>query len=200
MIIGRPQSFEIEYRITAIGDAISRNALGCFILHINGASFGLHEPDATPLGPAYADIKKRIARRGLHTVPFAAHPNAGEIIDTIYEGMYYLEPMHDSFFGIPGEEFSDLVQESRCQWHRYCGSAFDDGSGIRHFDVGDMVRLIADKPPPVDWTRCKEWKHDPATLVDIWITADDFYSVLAEWVNAYEKDWAPIRRGLADFC
>jgi hypothetical protein len=49
--------------------------------------------------------------------------------------------------------------------------AFDDG-------VKDRVRLIA--------FRCGEgYAHDPATLSDVWLPADDFYRVLQQWQQAF---------------
>jgi hypothetical protein len=60
--------------------------------------------------------------------------------------------------------------------------AFDDGSYVLQFDVENRVRLIGFKSDDTD-------RYDPATLKDIWLSSDDFYSVLSRWRDAFEAEW-----------
>jgi hypothetical protein len=60
--------------------------------------------------------------------------------------------------------------------------AFDDGSYVLQFDVGDRVRLIAFKSD-------ESYRHASGTLSDVWLPADEFYNVLREWRDAFEAAW-----------
>jgi hypothetical protein len=60
--------------------------------------------------------------------------------------------------------------------------AFDDGSFVLQFDVGDRVRLIAFKS-------CHNYLHDAGSLSDVWLAADDFYGILRQWHDAFESEW-----------
>jgi hypothetical protein len=54
-----------------------------------------------------------------------------------------------------------------------------------HFDVGQRVRLIAFK-----LSQCKnDHHHDPKTLNDIWLEADEFYGIIQKWQMAFEAEW-----------
>jgi hypothetical protein len=61
--------------------------------------------------------------------------------------------------------------------------AFDDGSFVLQFDVQDRVRLIA-------FRSGAGYVHDPDTLSDVWLPADDFYRVLEQWHQAFDREWA----------
>ena len=126
-----------------------------------------------------------IANRGNHATPFASAPNAGDIVDAIGKAIYAPDPGAEQFFGIPLQEFKGFVYSSDCLLHWGCDEAFDDGSSILHFDVGNRVRLIADKPP----RNHSNLLHDPETLRDVWLDADEFYGVLERWKNSFEAEW-----------
>ncbi len=184
MIVGNTSVFAIESAITCAYERLGFRALGYFTLHIGGRRFGVCEPDATLLACALDQVEERLARRGAHTAPFS-HAPAGEIIDAILEAIYNPEPKIERFFGLSTSEFAAEVARSRCEWHRGFDEAFDDGSGIRQFDVGDRVRLIADRHQkhPCDW------RHDAESLTDVWMPASNFYGVLEDWHGAFMADW-----------
>lgn len=185
MIIGDTAIFAIESNIAVAYEDVSLRALGFFLLHIQGRSFGVREHDATLLACSYDEVERRLARRGQHTAPFASEPVGSKIIDAIREAIYAPSPTQDSFFGLSTELFNNYVYSSHCEWHRLCDEAFDDGSSVLHFDVGDMVRLIADTPSRGQLN----WMHDPATLTEVWLKADDFYGVLEGWHDAFHREW-----------
>lgn len=185
LLIGDPAIFAVESRIKKAYEDLSQMALGYFVLHIRGRSFGVCKPDATLLSCAYGQTLRRLSRRGLHVAPFSLEPRGSDIIDAIGEALYNPSPTRSSFFGLSAEQFSDFVHSSECQWHRNCDEAFDDGSGILHFDIGDSVRLIADKPP----RDMQNWNHDSNTLVEVCLKSDDFYSLLGRWLETFHREW-----------
>lgn len=184
MVIGDTSLFAIESGLTRAYERLSFRALGYFTFHIGGRRFGVCEPDATLLACALDRVDERLARRGTHTASFC-HAPAGEIVDAILDAIYNPEPRADFFFDLSMSEFSDAVYSSRCEWHRGFDEAFDDGSGIRQFDIGDRVRLIGDR----NQKRPFDWRHDAESLTDIWISAAVFYGVLEEWRDAFLAEW-----------
>ena len=42
--------------------------------------------------------------------------------------------------------------------------------------------------------------HDPATLSDVWLPADDFYRVLQQWQEAFDSEWAAMPKILDASC
>jgi hypothetical protein len=65
--------------------------------------------------------------------------------------------------------------------------AFDDGSYVLQFDVEDRVRLIA-------FRSGEGYVHDPATLSDVWLPSDDFYGVLQEWLQSFDREWTALMK------
>jgi hypothetical protein len=120
--------------------------------------------------------------RGSHSVPFADGTDAGKIAHA-FRNAIYAEKQQESYFGIPLTEFSDMIQSKRIVWAPDGDEAFDDGSYVLQFDIRDRVRLIAFKSD-------RDYRHDPITLSDIWLTAEDFYDVLQRWHGAFAAEWA----------
>lgn len=78
--------------------------------------------------------------------------------------------------------FQDIIYSNHINWAPDGDAAFDDGSYVLHFDVGDQVRLIAFK--------CNEDNRPaPSSLSDKWLPADEFYDVLHQWQQAFEAEW-----------
>jgi hypothetical protein len=122
----------------------------------------------------------RIARRGSHTVSFASE-EAGKIADA-FRNAFYAEKQLESYFGIPLSAFKEMIQSGHIVWAPDGDEAFDDGSYVLQFDLPERVRLIAFK--------CGQgYVHDAATLSDVWLAADDFYSALQRWHDDFEAEW-----------
>jgi hypothetical protein len=183
MIVGNPSIFAIESGITQAYDSRSIRALGYFVLHIGGRTYGVHKPDATTLAPSFDEIQDRIACRGKYTAPFASELDAGQIANAFRNATFSDDP-HDRFFGIPLDEFRKLFYTATNDrmWAPDGDEAFDDGSYVLQFDVKDRVRLIAFKSG-------ESYLHDPTTLRDVWLAADDFYHILRQWHDAFEAEW-----------
>lgn len=181
MLVGDPSFFAIESRIALAYERLSFRALGFFVIHVGGKSYGKHSLDSTMLACSYDEVERRISMRGNHTAAFASEQGA-EMIADAFRNALFAEHQQDSYFGISRADFSDLIWSKRLVWAPDGDEAFDDGSCVFHFDVGDRVRLIAFKS--------RGGGHDPTTLVDLWLAADDFYSVRHGWREAFKTEWA----------
>ncbi|HXN50228.1 MAG TPA: Imm42 family immunity protein [Bryobacteraceae bacterium] len=184
MIVGDASLFAIESGITQAYARVDLRGLGFFVIHVGGRRYGVSEPNATLLACSVDTVQSRIVLRGSHTAPFATEAEAGKIADAVRNAIYADEP-NDEFFGLPLKEFCDLVYSNYLVWAPDGDEAFDDGSYVLQFDVQNRVRLIAFK--------CDEgYGHDPLTLRDVWIGAEDFYRILQDWQSAFECQWAAL--------
>jgi immunity protein 42 of polymorphic toxin system len=184
MIVGSPSSFAIESSITDAYERLSFRALGYFVIHVGGRCYGVRKPDATMLACSFDEVQDRIACRGKYTAPFAGEADAGEIAEA-FRNAIYSERQEEKYFGIPLAEFCAFFHKTANSrmWAPDGDEAFDDGSYVLHFDVGDRVRLIAFKSDGGGG-------HDPSTLREEWLAAEDFYRVLQEWRDGFEAEWA----------
>ena len=175
LITGDPSVFAIESGMTKAYERLGFLALGYFMIHIGGKCYGVKEPDATLLAIVFDEALRIVRHRGLHVAPFSAEPNAAHLIESIYKAVFE-EPDDELLFGLTNKELISFVNSSRCCWHWFGDEAFDDGSVIYHFDIGDKVRLIATS-------------SDNPSVTDQWIDAEVFYRVVAHWWEAFEEAW-----------
>jgi len=139
-------------------------------------------PEATTLGCSFNEIKNRIVNRGKHIAPFAAELSPAKIADSIHHALYSDDSVASEYFGIPYNEFCNIIHSNNLLWAPDGDEAFDDGSFIFQFDIKDYVRIIG----------CKyndSFNCDPDTLTDIRIEANEFYTVLMNWYDKFEQDW-----------
>jgi hypothetical protein len=108
----------------------------------------------------------------------------GSIADAFRAAIYGDDPK-DQYMGLSRNEFCDFVYSGDLAWAPDGDEAFDDGSYVLQFDVGDRVRLIS-------FRRGEEWPYDPETLRDLWISADEYYGILQEWRDAFQVEWAAL--------
>lgn len=179
MTIGQPAQFAIESGISEACDSLSLRAIAFFAIHIAGYRYGMHGPNSTAIACSFDEVGRRIARRGTHVAPFAAEPSAGMIADSVRNALYDDE-VRDSYFGLPAEDFSDLIHSNHLLWAPDGDQAFDDGSYVLQFDDGERVRLIGFKS--------KGYSYDDMTLRDVWIDQGTFYDVLQRWRIAFERE------------
>ena len=78
-------------------------------------------------------------------------------------------------------QFTKTLYSKSLVWAPDGDEAFDDGSYVLQFDVGDRVRLIAFKRP--------ESLVDPTSVREVWLSSDTFYSTLREWRNTFLAEW-----------
>lgn len=184
MIIGNPAIFAIESEISIAYERLSFLALGFFAIHLGNKVYGNRSHNSTMLACSFGEIQQRIAQRGKHVAPFAADSHADKIADAFRHSIF-ADLQDNRYFGIPAIKFSEYFSQNStdCMWAPDGDEAFDDGSYILQFDINDRVRLIA--------FRCFEESiyHNPATLSDVWLPADDFYRILQQWHEKFELNW-----------
>ena len=108
--------------------------------------------------------------------------DAESIAVALREGLYADSEKDAVFFGASQAEFSRLIYSKGILWAPDGDEAFDDGSYIAQFDIGDRVRLIGFKS-------VESFVPDSDTLRDLWLSADDFYDILRQWLAAFEIEW-----------
>jgi hypothetical protein len=158
-------------------------------------SYGVNEPDATMLAVSLDEVTRRLRDRDTHIVNFAKEPDAGKVADVyrdvfFSEDVYYNEAPDLRYFGMTAADCGEAFVSKNIQWAPDGDEAFDDGSYVLQFDIGNQVRLIA--------FRCNDdGHHDPTTLRDQWLASDDFYAVLERWRLAFLDDWASLPKVIA---
>jgi Immunity protein 42 len=78
VIIGDIRTFAIESEITEAYERPCIRALGLFVTHVGGARYGVYDATASLLANSFDAVQSRIARRGLHTAPFAEKRDPGK--------------------------------------------------------------------------------------------------------------------------
>ncbi len=182
MIIGNLSTFAIESCITQPYEKLSQRALGFFIIHVAGESYGVHSPEATLLACSFDAVGRRIAQRGKHCIEFGSTPNAAKIVDAVHAALYDESRQSESFFGMSADELRDALASNEIVWAPDGDAAFDDGGHVLQFDQGDRVRLIAFK-------NTSDSKDVLSTLAEAWVGADEFYGILDKWQSRFEAEW-----------
>jgi hypothetical protein len=134
------------------------------------------------LACSFDEVERRVAMKGTHSVPFATERDAGQIAYSFRDAIY-AEQQQESYFNIPRARFAEMLYSKGIVWAPDGDEAFDDGSYILQFDILDSVRVIAFKCGPGTY-------HDPATLQDVSLPAKKFYSLLQDWLAAFQAEWA----------
>jgi hypothetical protein len=178
MIVGDAAHFAIESGITQAYSQLGFLALGYFCIHVAGKRYGVFAPDATMLGCSFGEVEKRLANRGGHMVPFASESDGGLIAKSVYRAIHASDQEELTFFGMSYEAFESTIHEHRIMWAPDGDEAFDDGSFVLQFDVGERARLIAFKSA--------EGHHVASdSLADHWIDSELYYEVLQKWRNDF---------------
>jgi Immunity protein 42 len=183
VVVGDPFTVAIESSITVPYERPGQRALGFFILHVGGRSYGVRSPEATLLACSLDAVRRRIARRGQHCAEFGSEPSAARIVDAIHAAMYDDERQSESFFGMSTDELRAALAATEVMWAPDGDAAFDDGGHVLQFDHGDRVRLIAFK---------NTGNRDDVlgTLAEVWLSADEFYRRLDKWQSMFEAQWS----------
>jgi hypothetical protein len=182
MTLGNKSNFAIESGITRAYRRLSFLALGFFVIYLKNHRYGVCEPDATMLACSVGEIEKRLDQRGSHIAPFATEPDAGRIVDAFLRRDIELDVENQQFFGLTQTEVRELFYLNKLVWAPDGDEAFDDSSYVLQFDVNDHVRLIG-------FTRTDYTAYDPASLNDVWLSANDYYGILKAWHDAFDAEW-----------
>lgn len=152
------------------------------MIHIQGICYGVKEENATALGCSYYNIEERIKMRGYHFAPFVNVDSAKLIAESYRAVAYNPDNYQKVFFGLTEEQFSQYFIKNKIVWAPDGDEAFDDGSYILQFDIGDKIRLIGFKST-------SDFSCDSNTLSELWISADEYYSILQSWYYSFKKEW-----------
>lgn len=181
MIVGSSSVFALESEITEAVPNTGQRALGFFLIHIASRAFGVKEPDATMLGCSFGEVSNRLQRRGTHSFAVADYAGAAQIAQAYLDAIYR-DTSRTDYFGLSQQGFVDAFHSSAARWAPDGDEAFDDGSHVLQFDVGNRVRLIGfintDSPEDVS-----------ATIKEIWLDANIFYDVLSRWKDLFASAW-----------
>jgi|SRR5579863_5098795 immunity protein 42 of polymorphic toxin system len=180
MTIGDTSTFAIESEITRAFEKLSWRGLGFFVIHVAGQRYGIKSPSQSMLACSFDEVGTRITGRGTHQAPFA-EATAIEIANA-YSSAVYLDNTGDhTYFGLSEAQFTKTLYSNSLVWAPDGDEAFDDGSYVLQFDVGDRVRLIAFNRP--------DSLVDPASVREVWVSSETFYNVLREWRNSFIAEW-----------
>lgn len=181
MLKGNPATLAIESQITRAYADPGQRALGCFLIHILGRSFGVRAPDATLLACSFDEVTGRLRRRGSHRVAFSEQPSL-DLVNAFIAVTYTEEGDEGTVLGMSSTQFRDAVADAGVVWAPDGDAAFDDGGHVLQFDVANGVRLIA-------FRTADRWEDVAASIVDLRLGADEFYGVLEMWACAFEDEW-----------
>src|ERR1044071_2789764 len=182
MLTGDSNRFAIESVMVRAYERPSLLGLGFFLIHLDGMAYGVRSVDATMLACSFDQVKTRLRRRGRHSVFFSSEPDASRIANAIVKNLYGSDDMISDSFGLSPPEFEKLVYATNILWAPDGDEAFDDGSLVLQFDIGDHVRLIG-------FRFTEDFCHDPTTLRDVWLGAHEFYDILSQWSSKFESEW-----------
>jgi hypothetical protein len=191
MIIGDPEKFAIESVITEAYEYPGFKALGYFVIHVGGRSFGVKRSDATLLACSFDEVGRRIAGRGSHIPFFPIDSSAGKIANAFIRAGYAICDDSERFFEMEATQFNKAIFARRLEWAPDGDAAFDDGSFVLHVEDQQKVRLIA-------YVNTPDYLYDPETLREVWLSSDDFYEVLQNWRDRFEAKWRAAPKVLSE--
>ena len=182
MIKGNPEKFAIESIIDKVFPQRSLMALGSFVLHIAGKVYGVRSHNATMLACSFDGIKKRINQRGKHEA-FFANKNAIKIVKQ-YVSTYYddIKEIDAHQFTFNTERFQSTLESGELVLAPDGDAAFDDGSHVLHFDIGEHVRIIAFKNKGDEGARLQ-------SISEVTLDAASFYATLENWAQSFSTEW-----------
>jgi Immunity protein 42 len=185
LLVGDVSRFVIETAIKESYDSESQMALGSFVVHVAGKSYGVSAADATLLAVPFCSIRRRIAMRGQHCAPFSKFRDATALVEALVSAVYRETRPHEMAFELSMIEIAKILDDNFIDWGPDGDESFDDGSHIYQFDVGDSVRIEA----------CKNRNDDDLCLSEIWLPSDEFYGILDNWQRQFDLEWCTLRRG-----
>ncbi len=175
-----------ERRVTEVRplafESTGQRALGYFVIHVGGKSYGVRSPTATLLACSFDEVERRIKRRGMHRLPFEASLSAAELADLVRAAIYEDSRQNDDFCGLTAKQISELLTTNEIVWAPDGDAAFDDGGHVLQLDRGAVVRLIAFK-------NLAESRLFAESISETHIPSDDFYGVLESWAMAFATQW-----------
>lgn len=177
--------FAIEAAIKEAYDSPSLMALGKFVIHVGDKSYGVTSSDATLLAVPFGAVRRRIAMRGRHCASFAEYGDAATLAHTLVVAVYWETGQSDMALGLRYSEIAKVLDDNFIDWGPDGDEAFDDGSHIYQFDVGDSVRIVA----------CKQGADRVVDCIsELWLPSEEFYSILDDWQRQFDLEWRSLKK------
>jgi Immunity protein 42 len=183
LLVGDVSRFAIETAIKESYDSESLMALGSFVVHVAGKSYGMPDADATLLAVPFDSIRRRISKRGRHRAPFSKFSDATALAEALVTAVYTETRPTEMALGLSISEIVKILDDNFIDWGPGGDEAFDDGTHIYQFDVDDSVRIVA----------CKYRDDDDLCLSELWLPSDEFYSILNNWQKQFDLEWCALR-------
>jgi hypothetical protein len=184
MIFGQVEAFAIECVISEAYSSVSIKANGIFVIYLDGFRFGIRETNATALGGIIGRLLDRVSMRGKHHAPFAEKADAEKIalalLEVFYSDHYSKQDSKKLLLNTPYSKLEKICLNSDLRWAPGGEEAFDDGSHVLQFDIGDKVRLVGFIHQP---------GFVPSDLRDVWLPAELFYGTLVQCYHWFEREW-----------
>jgi Immunity protein 42 len=180
-IIGDPKTFAIEWSISESFASRSQMALGYFIVHVSGTSFGVRSESATLLASSFNEVKRRLLERGLHKAKFSQEP-ATHIVSAVRIVIYDGAIAVSKFFDLTPKQFEQKLRHSKALWCPDGDAAFDDGGHVLQFDLEKYVRLVAFK-------NLASLDETISTSVEVCLESSEYYTILRNWLEVFESEW-----------
>lgn len=179
MLVGDQNIFAIESGVMKSYPRKGSLALGYFLIYVGNMKYGVKEADATMLGCSYGEVQRRLSKRGTHNFELARLEGT-ELAQLLYSSVYYDIDKPRSSVGC-SEQALKQFWDNNITWAPDGDEAFDDGSHVYQFDIGETVRILAFKT--CDGT----YEIDQKTFRDITLDSYIFYGVLQEWQNSFQE-------------
>lgn len=181
VLVGSKSLIAIEADIACAFEERSLIGLGYFQIYLDGVGYGERRHDATFLANSLDEVKRRLEKRGAHVADFSFGVSAEEIAHAYCDGIYGDAPTSRKYFGLPLDNFLNVVYGNEIIWAPDGDAAFDDGSNVLQFDSGELVRVIGFK---------RSEAGEVMLVRDVIIEENRFYRILSTWVELFEKTWA----------
>lgn len=186
MIKGDADNFAIESMIHEVFPKESLMALGSFLIHVAGKTYGVSSPTATMLACSFDSVRRRIANRGKHKADFSQEQSQ-KIVDR-YLKLYYADSAEkDAASTFDYESCRFQIESNDLVMAPDGDAAFDDLSHVLQFDLGEKVRIIA-------FRNCPNKSETFESISELVLDEKVFYSVLESWAISFAKE----REGLLD--
>ncbi len=180
------KNFIIESFISSAYSNKGIMAIGYFLIHIKGISYGIKTDDASALACSYGTVIDRLDMKGKHIAPkeLIVLPSL-ELAQITESALYgHIDDEQETWkLSIPRCELTKLIYKNKLIWAPDGDEAFDDGSRVFQFDIdSETVRLIG-------YNTTDDHKIDEDKLSDLIINSDEYYSILEEWAAKFYKEW-----------
>jgi hypothetical protein len=125
VLAGDMSRFAIETAIKKSYDSESQMALGSFVVHVAGKSYGVPAADATLLAVPFGSIRRRISMRGQHCAPFSKFSNAEALVKAILSAVYRETRPNEMALGLSVSEIVKILDDNFIDWGPDGDEAFD---------------------------------------------------------------------------